>query len=183
MTHACSCGDGEPFELSGDPVVALAGNPNTGKSSIFNHLTGSSQHVGNWPGKTVAQASGTCAHGGVAMQIVDLPGTYSLNASSPEELIARDFLISGEADAVVIIVDASNLERNLYLAVQVLEMGVPAVVALNMVDVAETRGISLDPSALSELLGVPVVETVARKGRGLDELEHQLVAMTAVASS
>lgn len=163
--------------------MALAGNPNTGKSSIFNFLTGSTQHVGNWPGKTVAQATGTCDHGGVSMQIVDLPGTYSLNASSPEEKIARDFLIGGRADAVVIIVDASNLERNLYLAVQVLEMGVPAVGALNMVDVAETRGITLDPAALSDCLGVPVIETVARKRQGLDELTHHLAAMTTVGAS
>jgi len=180
VTHTCSCEPDDSFEPSGDPVVALAGNPNTGKSSIFNFLTGSSQHVGNWPGKTVAQATGTCAHGGITMQIVDLPGTYSLNASSPEEQIARDFLIGGQADAVVIIVDASNLERNLYLALQVLEMGVPAVVALNMVDVAQTRGISLDATALSTQLGVPVVETVARKRQGLDELTHQLAAMTTV---
>lgn len=182
MTHACSCGPDDSFEASGDPVVALAGNPNTGKSSIFNFLTGSTQHVGNWPGKTVAQATGTCTHGGVAMQIVDLPGTYSLNASSPEEKIARDFLISGQADAVVVIVDASNLERNLYLAVQVLEMGVPAVVALNMVDVAETRGITVDPAALSDRLGVPVIETVARRREGLDELTHDLAEMTTVSA-
>jgi len=183
VTHACSCGLDETFEPSGDPVVALAGNPNTGKSSIFNFLTGSTQHVGNWPGKTVAQATGTCTHGGVTMQIVDLPGTYSLNASSPEEAIARDFLISGQADAVVIIVDASNLERNLYLAVQVLEMGVPALVVLNMVDVAETRGITVDASALSERLGVPVIETVARRRQGLDELTHQLATLTTVGAS
>ena len=178
MTHACNCAPDESFERTGDPVVALAGNPNTGKSSVFNFLTGSSQHVGNWPGKTVARAEGTCTHGGVTLNIVDLPGTYSLNASSPEEQIARDFLISGEADAVVIIVDASNLERNLYLAVQVLEMDMPAVIALNMVDVAETRGIEIDADELSHRLGVPVIATVARKRQGLDELSHQLVHMT-----
>ena len=178
MTHACSCGPAETF-ISGDaPVVALAGNPNTGKSSIFNALTGSSQHVGNWPGKTVSRAEGTCTHGGVRLTIVDLPGTYSLDASSPEEEIARDFLIGGEAEAVVIIVDASKLERNLYLTLQVLETGVPAIVALNMVDVAETKGIDIDVGALSERLGVPVVETIARKGRGLDDLNHALVALT-----
>ncbi len=178
MTHACNCAPDESFERSDDPVVALAGNPNTGKSSVFNFLTGSSQHVGNWPGKTVARAEGTCTHGGVTLNIVDLPGTYSLNASSPEEQIARDFLIGGEADAVVIIVDASNLERNLYLAVQVLEMDMPAVIALNMVDVAETRGIEIDADELSSRLGVPVIETVARKRQGLDELSHELVHMT-----
>ena len=178
MTHACSCTPDETFERTDRPVIALAGNPNTGKSSIFNFLTGARQHVGNWPGKTVARAQGTCTHSGVTLQIVDLPGIYSLNASSPEEQIARDFLISGEPEAVVIIVDASNLERNLYLAVQVLEIGVPAVIALNMVDVAETRSISIDADALATRLGVPVIETVARKRQGLDDLTHELVRMT-----
>jgi ferrous iron transport protein B len=183
MTESCHGAPNAPFERTGDPVVALAGNPNTGKSSIFNLLTGASQHVGNWPGKTVDRAEGTCTHNGVTMQVVDLPGTYSLNASSPEEMIARDFLISGEAAAVVIIVDASNLERNLYLAVQILEMGIPSVVALNMVDVAETRGVEIDPDALSERLGVPVICTVARKRQGLGKLADELVRVTAMEHS
>ena len=175
---ACHCNPDTPIERTGTPVVALAGNPNTGKSSIFNSLTGSSQHVGNWPGKTVSRAEGTYSHNGLDIQVVDLPGTYSLNAASPEEVIARDFLVSGEPDAVVIIVDASNLERNLYLAVQVLEMGLPSVVALNMTDVAEAQGITVDEGALARELGVPVVRTVARKEIGLDDLGHAVIAAT-----
>lgn len=170
------CGDAVAIEpIPGDIVVALAGNPNTGKSSIFNGLTGSSQHVGNWPGKTVSRAHGSFEHGPTTVQIVDLPGTYSLNASSPEEQIARDYLISGHPDAVAIVVDASNLERNLYLAVQVLEIGVPALVALNMVDVVESQGVNIDVNSLSEHLGVAVVPTVARKRQGLDDLKDALI--------
>jgi len=161
--------------IPGDITVALAGNPNTGKSSIFNSLTGSSQHVGNWPGKTVSRAYGSFDHGQTTVQIVDLPGTYSLNASSPEEMIARDYLISGQPDAVAIVVDASNLERNLYLAVQILEIGVPSLVVLNMVDVVESQGTKVDVDALSERLGVTVVPTVARKRQGLDVLRGALI--------
>lgn len=155
-------------------VACLAGNPNTGKSSIFNHLTGARQHVGNWPGKTVSKAHGSFLHDGVEVQVVDLPGTYSLNASSPEEMIARDFLVHGRPDIVIVVVDASNLERNLYLVVQVLEIGLPTVVALNMIDVAQSRGTTIDPEALSERLGVSVIPTVARRGRGLDMLRGAL---------
>ena len=161
-------------------VVALAGNPNTGKSSIFNYLTGSSQHVGNWPGKTVAKAHGTYHEGEIEVQLVDLPGTYSLNASSPEEIIARDYLIHGDPDVAVVVVDASNLERNLYLVVQVLETGVPTVVALNMSDVAEERGIEIDVDELSDRLGIPVIPTVARRGRGLDTLSGVISEVNAL---
>ncbi len=157
-------------------VVGLAGNPNTGKSSIFNHLTGARQHVGNWPGKTVSRAHGTFTHRDHNIQLVDLPGTYSLNAASPEEIIARDYLVNEKPDIVVVVVDASNLERNMYLVVQVLEMGLPTVVALNMIDVADSRGADVDVSALSQRIGVPVVATVARKGRGFVELRDQLVS-------
>jgi ferrous iron transport protein B len=178
----CShCGDEAATEpILGDVVVALAGNPNTGKSSIFNMLTGSSQHVGNWPGKTVSRAYGSFQQGQTTVQIVDLPGTYSLNASSPEEQIARDYLISGQPDVVPLVVDASNLERNLYLAVQVLEIGVPSLVALNMVDVVESQGASVDIGALSERLGVTVVPTVARKRQGLDELKSAMVHLASM---
>jgi ferrous iron transport protein B len=169
--------------IPGDIVVALAGNPNTGKSSIFNTLTGSSQHVGNWPGKTVSRAYGSFAYGETTVQIVDLPGTYSLNASSPEEEVARDYLITGEPDAVAIVVDASNLERNLYLAVQILEIGAPSLIALNMVDVAESHGIHVDGAALSERLGVTVVPTVARKRQGLDELKEALIHLASLESA
>ena len=161
--------------MRGDIVVALAGNPNTGKSSIFNSLTGSSQHVGNWPGKTVSRAYGTFEHGTTIVQIVDLPGTYSLNTASPEEAIARDYLVSGGPDAVAIVVDASNLERNLYLTVQILEIGVPALLVLNMVDVLESQGVSVNADSLSAHLGVPVVPTVARRRQGLEGLKDALV--------
>jgi ferrous iron transport protein B len=155
-------------------VACLAGNPNTGKSSIFNHLTGAKQHVGNWPGKTVSKAHGAFHHDGVEVQIVDLPGTYSLNASSPEEIITRDYLVHDRPDIVIVVVDASNLERNLYIVVQILEIGLPTVVALNMIDVAQSRGITIDVEALSKLLGVPVIPTVARRGQGLDTLRCAL---------
>jgi ferrous iron transport protein B len=181
MGGCAHCGDDTATRpLPGDIIVALAGNPNTGKSSIFNSLTGSSQHVGNWPGKTVSRAYGSFEHGPTTVQIVDLPGTYSLNASSPEEQIARDYLISGQPDAVAIVVDASNLERNLYLAVQVLEIGVPSLIALNMVDVVESQGARIDVDALSKHLGVTVVPTVARKRQGLDELKNAMIQVASL---
>ncbi len=160
-----------------DRTVALAGNPNTGKTSLFNALTGSSQHTGNWPGKTVVRREGALHHQGIDMLVVDLPGTYSITAISPEEAIARDYLLSGEADAVVIVVDAANLERNLYLATQILEIGLPAVVALNMVDVAERRREPVDHETLAEHLGVAVVPTVARTDEGIDELRDALARL------
>lgn len=166
----------ETTERDGSIVVGLVGNPNTGKSSIFNHLTGAKQHVGNWPGKTVARAHGSFIHRNQKFQLVDLPGTYSLNAASPEEMIARDFLVRDRPDVVVVVADASNIERNLYLVVQVLEVGLPTVVALNMVDVADSRGSSVSASELSDRLGVPVVPTIARKGEGLSELQNQIRA-------
>ena len=160
-------------------VVALAGNPNTGKSSIFNMLTGAKQHVGNWPGKTVERVDGRFTHDGEEFNLVDLPGTYSLNAASPEEMIARDFLVGGEPDGAVVVVDAANLERNLYLAIQVLEIGIPTVIAVNMNDVARSRGLEIDPSVVSDQLDAPAVATVARTGKGLDDL-RELIAATCV---
>ena len=153
-----------------DRTVALAGNPNTGKSSIFNALTGSNQHTGNWPGKTVVRRQGTLRHRGTDYCVVDLPGTYSITAISPEEAVARDYLLSGEPDAVVVVVDAANLERNLYLAAQILETEIPAVIALNMVDVATRRHERIDHDSLAKRLGVPVVPTVARSDEGITEL-------------
>ena len=154
------------------PTVALAGNPNSGKTTLFNELTGSRQHVGNYPGVTVEKKEGTYVriHDGFRLHIVDLPGTYSLTAYSLEEVVARDFLVDQKPEVVINIVDASNLERNLYLAIQFLEMGIPICIALNMIDVAKKRGIKVDAQKLSSLLGVPVTPTVARSGRGKMEL-------------
>ncbi len=157
------------------PTVALAGNPNSGKTTLFNELTGSRQHVGNYPGVTVEKKEGTYVLDGFRLHIVDLPGTYSLTAYSLEEVVARDFLVNQKPEVVINIVDASNLERNLYLAVQFLEMGIPICIALNMMDVAKKRGIKVDAEKLSSLLGVPVVPTVARTGRGKKELMQSAV--------
>lgn len=157
-----------------DYVVALAGNPNTGKSTVFNALTGLRQHVGNWPGKTVQRAEGAMAVGkGDARKkykIVDLPGTYSLLSQSTDEEIARDFLLFGSPDVTVIVVDATCLERNLNLVLQVLEITSRAVVALNLMDEAERNGLKVDPRALARDLGVPVIPMAARRGRGVREL-------------
>lgn len=151
-------------------TIALAGNPNSGKSSMFNALTGARQHVGNYPGVTVEKKWGQANLDDIKIDVIDLPGTYSLTAYSQEELVARNFIIQEKPDVVVDVVDASNLERNLYLALQFMELGVPVVIALNMMDVAKERGIQIDSKKLSKLLGVPVVPTVARKGQGVGEL-------------
>ncbi|RLC66579.1 MAG: hypothetical protein DRI48_04360 [Chloroflexi bacterium] len=152
-------------------TIALAGNPNSGKSTVFNALTGARQHVGNWPGKTVEKKEGTCKRDGYEIQVVDLPGTYSLTAYSLEEVIARDYIIEEKPDVVIDVVDAANLERNLYLAVQILELDAPLVIALNMSDIADSRGLRIDTEMLSRgLNGTPVVRTIASKGKGIDEL-------------
>jgi len=152
-------------------TIALAGNPNSGKSTVFNALTGARQHVGNWPGKTVEKKEGTCKRDGYEIQVVDLPGTYSLTAYSLEEVIARDYIIEDKPDVVIGVVDAANLERNLYLAIQILELGAPLVLALNMSDIADSRGLRIDTEMLSRgLNGTPVVRTIASKGKGIDEL-------------
>jgi ferrous iron transport protein B len=153
-----------------DAMIALAGNPNAGKTTLFNNLTGARQHVGNYPGVTVEKKEGTYHLNGHRFNIVDLPGTYSLSAYSLEEIVARDFLIQEKPGAVINIVDASSLERNLYLTLQFMEMGMPICIALNMMDMAESRGITIDAPKLSTLLGVPVVPTIARSGKGRDEL-------------
>ncbi len=131
-------------------TVALAGNPNSGKSTIFNALTGARQHIGNYPGVTVEKKVGTFRYGDTDIEVVDLPGTYSLTAHSAEELVARDEILDGEVDLVVDVVDASNLERNLYLATQFMELGVPLILAFNMSDVAEARGYAIDTDHLSD---------------------------------
>ncbi|MGM0453016.1 MAG: ferrous iron transport protein B [Thermodesulfobacteriota bacterium] len=151
-------------------TIALAGNPNAGKTTLFNALTGARQHVGNYPGITMEKKTGIYRADGQDFHLIDLPGTYSMTAYSMEEVIARDFIATEKPAVVVDIVDAANLERNLYLTLQIIEMGVPVCIALNMVDVAKSRGVTIDADRLSELLGVPVVPTVARSGKGKKQL-------------
>ena len=155
--------------------VALAGNPNSGKTTVFNHMTGARQHVGNWPGVTVEKKEGSCKYQDTEMQVVDLPGTYSLTAYSLEEVVARDYVVEEKPDVVVDIVDASNLERNLYLTTQFMELDANLVIALNMIDVAESRGMDIDADKLSKLFGVPVIPMVASKGKGTEELFEAIV--------
>lgn len=155
--------------------IALGGNPNSGKTTVFNNLTGSRQHVGNWPGVTVEKKEGKFTHEGFEVNVVDLPGTYSLSAYSLDERIARDFLTKETPDVVVAVIDASNLERNLYLVAQLLELGVNAVLDLNMMDLLEGKGIRVDTEKLSLVLGIPVVETVANRGRGMSELKNAVI--------
>jgi len=155
--------------------VALAGNPNSGKTSIFNMLTGARQHVGNYPGVTVEKKEGICKYAGFEITLVDLPGTYSLTAYSIEELVARNFIIEEHPDVVVDIVDASNIERNLYLATQLIEMNVPLVLAFNMSDIAEQKGLQFDTEQLSRLLEAMIVPTVGNKGKGKIELLDAIV--------
>lgn len=153
-------------------VMALAGNPNTGKSTLFNALTGLRQHTGNWPGKTVSQARGNYIHREQKFTIMDLPGTYSLLANSPEEEIARDFICFANPDVTIVVVDATSLERNLNIVLQVLEITNKCMVCLNLMDEARRYHISIDTSKLAHELGVPVIGTVARSKIGLDELKH-----------
>lgn len=161
-------------------TIALAGNPNVGKSTIFNALTGGRQHVGNWPGKTVQKKAGALQLGDLTVTIVDLPGAYSLSAYSPEEQIARDFVINERPAVVVHVVDATNLERNLYLTAQLLDTEVELVIALNMCDMARERGLAIDPAGLSAALGgVPVVALAASRGQGIDELKRAVAATVA----
>jgi ferrous iron transport protein B len=156
-------------------TIALTGNPNSGKTTIFNNLTGTRQHVGNWPGVTVEKKEGTVVHNGHRLRVVDLPGTYSLTAYSIEEIVARRFLVDDKPDVVVDIVDASNLERNLYLATQLIELGVKLILVLNMADVAKARGHHIDSEVLGTLLGVPVVFTVGKKNEGTKGLLDKVV--------
>uniref|UniRef100_A0A7C1F7S2 Ferrous iron transport protein B n=1 Tax=Ammonifex degensii TaxID=42838 RepID=A0A7C1F7S2_9THEO len=151
-------------------VLALAGNPNVGKTCVFNNLTGARQYVGNWPGVTVEKKEGELFHAGEQVRVVDLPGIYGLGAHAVDELIARDFILSGAADVIINVVDATNLERNLYLTVQLMEMGTRVVVALNIMDEAAAKGLKIDVPKLGALLGVPVVPTVATKKQGMAEL-------------
>ncbi len=163
-----------------DFVVALAGNPNTGKSTVFNTLTGLRQHTGNWPGKTVSRAEGAFRYSDKEYKLVDLPGTYSLLSASEDEEIARNFILFGQPDVTVIVVDATRLERNLALTLQILEITGNVVICLNLMDEAERKGIKINVKALSKELGVPVVATSARYNDGLDKL---LSAIRTVAQS
>ncbi|MEM2123107.1 MAG: ferrous iron transport protein B [Candidatus Bathyarchaeia archaeon] len=161
----------------GEIIVALAGNANVGKSVIFNQLTGLNQIVGNWPGKTVERAEGTLYYEGRRIRVIDLPGTYSLSAFSAEELIARDYIAEGNPDVVINVVDASALERNLYLTMQLLELNTPLILALNQIDFAAKKGVRIDSEKLSEILGVPVIPTVATSGLGIDRIPAEITAL------
>jgi ferrous iron transport protein B len=162
-----------------DFVVALAGNPNTGKSTVFNALTGLRQHTGNWPGKTVARAEGSFSFGGHRYKLVDLPGTYSLLSASLDEEVARDFILFGQPDVTVIVTDATRLERNLNLVLQVLQITERAVICLNLMDEANRQGFEVDARRLARDLGVPVIPTSARYRRGMNNL---LAAISDVAN-
>ncbi|MEW6334600.1 MAG: ferrous iron transport protein B [Thermodesulfobacteriota bacterium] len=173
-----------PGERGGQPrpaalLVALAGQPNAGKSTVFNILTGLSQHVGNWPGKTVEKREGAHTADGRELRIVDLPGTYSLTAFSEEERIARDFIIRERPDVIILLMNAAALERSLYLLSELLLLGPQVVVAVNMIDVAEQQGIRIDTDALEAALGIPVIPMVATKNRGIRELVERLISVTA----
>ncbi len=154
-------------------TLAIAGNPNCGKSALFNNLTGIRQTTGNWPGVTVERKQGSFNLApDNKVTVIDLPGIYTLDAMSLDEQVTRDYLLSREADVVLNVLDAANLERNLYLTVQLLEMGVPVVLALNMMDIAQKRGISIDVDLLAKKLGCPVVRIVAVSGKGIDDLKQ-----------
>jgi len=154
--------------------VALVGNPNVGKSVIFNALTGGRQSVGNWPGTTVEKKEGVFKYKGMEFHVVDLPGIYSFAASSIDEKIARDYILQERPDVVVNVVDASNLERNLYLTMQLIEMEVTMVVALNKMDLAKSKGYKIDVKKLSKELGVPVIPMIAVKNKGIEELKEAI---------
>ena len=161
-------------------TIGLVGNPNCGKTTLFNALTGSKQKVGNWPGVTVERKSGSYQLNGTTVEVVDLPGTYSLDVVEGEvsldEQVARDYVHAHEAQLIVNILDASKLERNLYLTSQLAEMGLPLLVVLNMVDMAEAKGMKLDPKVLSQRLGCPVLPVVAAQGIGVAELKEAIIS-------
>ena len=176
MTDCSTCPANVSLEQMGiniknfDRVVALAGNPNTGKSTVFNALTGLKQHTGNWPGKTVTRAEGGYEYAGVRYKLVDLPGTYSLLSASKDEEIARDFILFGQPDCTIVVTDATVLERNLNLVLQVLEITDRAVVCVNLMDEARRKKLDVDTRTLTRDLGVPCVPTSAGNGEGLREL-------------
>lgn len=153
-------------------IVALAGNPNTGKSTVFNGLTGLRQHTGNWPGKTVSQARGFYTHNGQEFMVVDLPGTYSLLSNSTEEMIARDFICFAQPDTTIVIADATNLERNLNLVLQVMELTDNVILCVNLMDEAKRKNIKIDIENLRKDLQIPIVPAIARDGKGLEEIKE-----------
>src|SRR4051794_29545154 len=181
MNACCNTSDSQKIQ-SGTFVVALAGNPNSGKTTIFNALTGLRQKVANYPGVTVEKKTGRCKlDDGRWVNIIDLPGTYSLISRSPDERVAMEVLRglrkeTPKPDVVIVVVDASNLQRNLYLVSQLIELGRPLVVALNMMDIAERRGIHVSPAKLERVLGVPVVPVVGHKRKGINELKAKIAA-------
>jgi len=166
-----------------DFVIALAGNPNTGKTTVFNALTGLRMHTGNWPGKTISRAEGGFSYGGKRYKLVDLPGTYSLLSASPDEEVARTFLLFGQPDVTVIVAEATCMERNLNLVLQVLQITRRAVLCLNLMDEARAHGISIDTRHLARDLGIPVIPCAARSGEGIPELIREISTMAARAET
>ncbi|MBL4744411.1 MAG: Fe(2+) transporter permease subunit FeoB [Cycloclasticus sp.] len=179
MTKQC-CDTAEPLNLSNKkPIIAVIGNPNCGKSTLFNSITGIKQKTGNWPGVTVERREGLTKHNNQELVLVDLPGIYALDSDREalDEQIARQYILSGEADALLIVADAANLERSLFLTSQLLETGIPAVLALNMMDVAKSRGMDIDLGALCDQLNIPVIPTMARQNQGTDVLLNNLLSV------
>ena len=179
LRNCQSCQPSSKFERNSDLIIALAGNANVGKSVVFNQLTGVDQIVGNWPGKTVERAEGMLHYDGRKIKVIDLPGIYSFSTYSMEELVSREFIALERPDIVVNVVDATALERNLFFTIQLLELDAPLIIALNQIDLMEKKGISIDCQRLEECLGVPVVPTVAIKGKGILELTEQIVKLAA----
>ncbi|HOV15459.1 MAG TPA: FeoB small GTPase domain-containing protein, partial [Spirochaetota bacterium] len=157
--------------------VGLAGNPNSGKTTIFNAITGARQKVGNYAGVTVEKKEGEKNYNGVNFKIYDLPGVYSLTAYSLDEVVARDFIIDEKPDIIIDVIDSTNIERNLYLLLQFQELGIPVVCALNITDQAESRGIKIDEKNLSKILGIPMIKTIGIKGIGIDEVLDKVIEL------